>query len=338
MDASDLQREIDGWLPDILYATHPKAPELTRSFFSKQRNKLTAEAYFRILRAFLEWAEHGEFASLADLTPTHLSNYVKGLQRVRQAPQKGDLSPRTRAQTLACLRGYFKALVCGGAIPANPTLDLKVSDDSENTGRALQLKFADMSRLLASFDTDNLRDLRDRAIIAVMAYSCARVGAVCKLRHRSLYRTGGRLHLRLQEKRGKIHKVPCHPMLEQYLCEYLGRSTHPAKDCEPNPEGWLFRKWDKGRKLLTAKPVTNMVCYQMVKHRTGKLGIEGITNHSFRATGITEFLNAGGMMEEARRLANHSSVVTTKLYDGRREDVQTEDVDRLPVWDGTGRR
>jgi hypothetical protein len=82
----------------------------------------------------------------------------------------------------------------------------------------------------------------------------------------------------------------------------------------------VFRKWDKGRKVLTADPVTNMVCYQMVKVRTRRLKIP---------TGITAFLNAGGMMEEARRLANHSSVTTTKLYNGRREGVQTVDVDRI---------
>ena len=42
-----------------------------------------------------------------------------------------------------------------------------------------------------------------------------------------------------------------------------------------------------------------------------------VTNHTFRATGITTFLEKGGTFERAQIMANHSSVTTTQLYDRR---------------------
>ena len=38
-----------------------------------------------------------------------------------------------------------------------------------------------------------------------------------------------------------------------------------------------------------------------------------IGNHSFRATGITEYLRGGGKLEIAQQMANHESARTTGL-------------------------
>jgi len=326
---TDVSSDLDSWLPDILHLTHPKAPQITRDYIDGRRNDNTRGAYVRILKAFLQWTERSEFDLLADISTAHVSNYVKGLQRAHPRPNKTDLSARTRAQVLACLRGYFDALVRGGALPANPAASVENYRLGVNIGHAKPLEATDMGRLLDHFDPDNLRDLQDRAIVALMAFSCARVGAVCKMKLESVYEHAGRLHLRLEEKGSKQHRVPCNPELEDYLRVFIKRAAVPAEDCEKNPAGWLFRRWDKRRKVLTGRPLTRMICYGMVKRHTGQLGLAGITNHSFRATGITTFLASGGALDDARRLANHASVNTTKLYDHRPQAVSTSDVDRI---------
>lgn len=319
---------IDAWLPDLLNITHGRAPEITRDFLGKRRNEHTHGAYFRILKAFLLWSERGEIASLASLTTSDVSNYIKGLQR-SSLRTKEPLSARTRAQVLACLRGYFDALVRGGALPANPAASVENYRLNIKIGRAQPLPADKMMALLDSIETETLQGLQDRAIIALMAFSCARVGAVTKMKLASVYEQGGRLHVCLNEKRDAVHFVPCHPELEAYLLAFMGRAATIGEDCDPNPQKWLFRKWSKARKALTGEPLTRMICYGMVKKRAAAIGLSDVTNHSFRATGITTFLESGGALDDARRLANHASVNTTKLYDHRTQAVSPNDVDRI---------
>lgn len=323
-----LSESLDGWLPDVLHLTHPRAPELTRDFLEKRHNLHTRGAYLRILKAFLQWAERTELQSLAQLTTADVSNYVKGLQRSSHKARK-DLSPRTRAQVLACMRGYFDALVRGGALPSNPAASVENYRLEVRIGHAKPLTGGNMGRLLDSIDTSTLKGLQDRAVIALMAFSCARVGAVIKMKLGSVSERDGRLHLELEEKRDSKHYVPCHPELERYLRAFMERATVVAEDCEKNPGGWLFRRWDKRRNILTSRPFTHMICYRMVKGYAAKIGLAEVTNHSFRATGITTFLGAGGSLDDARRLANHASVNTTKLYDHRTQAVSSKDVERI---------
>ena len=63
--------------------------------------------------------------------------------------------------------------------------------------------------------------LRDRALIAAMLYSFARVSAVLKLKVDDYYHNGARRRLRLHEKGGKEHEMPVHHLLEQILDEYI---------------------------------------------------------------------------------------------------------------------
>lgn len=319
---------IDTWLPDLLHLTHSRAPEITRDFIGRRKNEHTQAAYARILKAFLQWAERSELETLAALTTADVSNYIRGLQRSSQK-KKEPLSNRTRAQVLACLRGFFDALVRGGALSNNPAASAENYRLNAKLGHYKPLDPDEMGRLLDSIATEKLCDLQDRTIIALMAYSCARISAVVKMKLGSVYEQGGRLYVSLDEKRDNKHYVPCHPELESYLRAFLARAGKTAPECEANPSKWLFRRWGKKDEKLTAEPLSRMICWTMVKRRTTAIGLAGVTNHSFRATGITTFLRSGGALDDARRLANHASVNTTKLYDHRTQAVSTDDVERI---------
>jgi site-specific recombinase XerD len=59
-----------------------------------------------------------------------------------------------------------------------------------------------------------------------------------------------------------------------------------------------------------------------------KAGISvGYSPHSFRATGLTRFLEEGGTLEGAQNIADHADSRTTKLYDRRQQIVLRESVD-----------
>jgi integrase len=70
----------------------------------------------------------------------------------------------------------------------------------------------------------------------------------------------------------------------------------------------------------------------MVRRRAGDAGIETpIGCHTFRATGITDYLTNGGRIEVAQRMAGHSNAKTTGLYDRRADDLSVSEVERVGI-------
>jgi integrase/recombinase XerD len=69
---------------------------------------------------------------------------------------------------------------------------------------------------------------------------------------------------------------------------------------------------------------------RMLKRRVKETGLsDAFSPHSFRATGITNFMENGGMLEAAQRIAGHAVSRTTKLYDCRGKKVLLEDMERI---------
>ena len=82
--------------------------------------------------------------------------------------------------------------------------------------------------------------------------------------------------------------------------------------------------------MLARKPLIRQRVLDMVKRRAKQAGIATpICNHSFRATGITTFLENGGLLEQAQQWADHSSVSTTRVYDHRGRRATREDAERV---------
>ena len=85
-------------------------------------------------------------------------------------------------------------------------------------------------------------------------------------------------------------------------------------------------------------PASTSVCWRSLRspdiQSTGEnpaLTRTQIGNHTFRATGITEYLRNGGKLEIAQRMANHESARTTGLYDRREDDVSLDEVERILI-------
>jgi hypothetical protein len=68
--------------------------------------------------------------------------------------------------------------------------------------------------------------------------------------------------------------------------------------------------------------------------RRGRRHRAEIGCHTFRATGITAYLANGGALEHAQEMAVHGSPRTTKLYDGTKERLTQDEVERIGCdWD-----
>jgi len=182
-------------------------------------------------------------------------------------------------------------------------------------------------RILDAIDVSSHTGLRDRALIGLMVFSFALVGAALAMKVEDVFVQEHRLWVRLREKGGKRHEMPCHHNLESYLRAYIDGSGIAA-----DPKGPLFRTIGRVTGQLTRTPLPQANAYLMIGRRARAAGVKTkVGNHSFRATGITAYLKNGGTLENAAAMANHVSTRTTQLYDRRRDEMSLDEVEKISI-------
>jgi integrase len=193
------------------------------------------------------------------------------------------------------------------------------------TGKTAVLDAKEWRKLLDSIPTDTLRGRRDRALIATLTYSFARINAALK-NAEDLRPKGAGWQLRLHEKGGKHHEMPCHHALVEELRAYID-----AAGIAEDRKGFLFRTAPgHNAAVLLEKPMAQADAWRMIRRRAVAAGIHApIGNHSFRATGITAYFSHGGALEHAQEMAAHESPRTTKLYDRTKERLTQQEVERI---------
>ena len=306
-------------LPPAVRRAGPRAEEAFFTFFAAHiRNVNTRTAYLRAVKKFFAWTE-ARGLGLAQVRPLHVAAYVEQLARGRSAP--------TVKQNLAAVRMLFDHLVVSQVVEMNPAAAVRGPRYSAKKGKTPVLDGDEARALLDRINITTVVGLRDRAVIALMVYTFARVGALVAMTVEDYFPQGKRWWTRLHEKGGKLHEVPAHHKLEEYLDAYLD-----AAGLWEQKKGPLFRTTVGKTKKLTAKRMTRRDVYDMVKRRQKDAGIEtAIGCHTFRATGITNYLMNGGTLEKAQALANHESARTTKLYDRRDDKLSLDEVERITI-------
>ncbi len=204
---------------------------------------------------------------------------------------------------------------------------------SYTTGKTPILLAADARRFLDHLSGESISERRDRALIALMTFTFARISAALAMNVNDVFSQHHRLWIRLHEKGGKYLAMPCHHNLERYLKEYLD-----VAGIEDDPKGPLFRRLNRGRKsetqALTRSRLHRTEALLMIKRRAKQAGIEnpGLCNHSFRGTGITAYLsNPDAKLEHAQTMAGHADPKTTRIYDRRSERLTLDEVERISI-------
>jgi integrase/recombinase XerD len=307
-------------LPALIAGAGDRAALRFVEFFTVNiRNRNTRVAYARAATDFLIWCEGKGISELKRVQPVHVAAYIELMHGKRSAP--------TVKQHLACIRMLFDWLVTGQVMPTNPAHSVRGPRHSVSKGSTPVLSSEEATALLTGMDVSTVVGLRDRAIIAVMTYTFARVGAVVALTVDDYYSQKKRWWLRLREKNGKVNEMPCHHKLEEYLDAYI-----KAAGVEDDRKGPLFRAALGKKKKLGLGSLSRTDVWYMVRRRAANAGIEtAIGCHTFRATGITDYLTNGGRIEVAQRMAGHSNAKTTGLYDRRNDDISVGEVERIGI-------
>lgn len=306
-------------LPAVVCRAGLRAEEKYVEFFTARiRNANTRTAYLHAVKRFFAWADAASL-TLPLVRPVHVAAYVEQLTRERSAP--------TVKQHLAAIRQLFDHLVVGQVTDTNPASAVRGPSHSVKVGKTPVLDEDEARLLLDSIDPTHVVGLRDRAVVALMTYTFARVGAVVAMDVEDYFPQGKRWWVRLHEKGGKLHSVPAHHKLEEYLDAYL-EAACIGKDTR----GPLFRTTRGTTRQLTFNRLGRGDAYRMVLRRAGDAGLEtAVGCHTFRATGITNYLSNGGTLEKAQQIANHESARTTKLYDRRDDKLTLDEVERISI-------
>ena len=313
MKTTALSRNV----PALLERAGTRAVFAADEFFSARiSNPQTRRAYTRVVGHFLTWCE-GEGIELAQVTPGLAGRFIEELPG----------SDPTKNQALSALRHFFDALVTRHAVALNSFASVRGRTYTAVEGTTPELSIAQARELLAAVDTTHLVGLRDRAVLGVLAYTGARVGAVSRLRIGDLHEFESERSLRFLEKGGKHREIPVRDDLEEWIEAYVDSAGLI------DSRGPLFRTaYKRTRHELLATAMEPHAIRRMLKRRLRAAGLPGhISPHSFRVMVVTDLLSQDVPMEDVQYLAGHTSSRTTQLYDRRRRRVTRSIVEQISV-------
>lgn len=184
IDRTEARVALDprGVTPLAVRQAGPRAEEAFTEFFAATiRNPNTRMAYLRAVRKFFRWLEPAG-VPLAGVRPLHVAAYVEALTREQSAP--------TVKQNLAAVRMLFDFLVVKQVVETNPAAAVKGPSYSAKKGKTPVLDADEARQLLAAIDTAGVVGLRGRAVIGLMVYTFARVGALVAMNAEDYYPQG----------------------------------------------------------------------------------------------------------------------------------------------------
>jgi len=281
-------------------------------------NANTRNAYATAVAQFCAWADEREY-KLGKLNPILISAYVEALRDRMSVP--------TVKQHLAAIRVLFDWLVLGHIVQFNPAASVRGPKHIVRRGKTPVLNAEEARRLLDSIDVSTVGGLRDRALIGVMLFTFARVSAAVSMKVVDYYSIGRRAWIRLTEKGGKFKEVPAHHTAALYLDEYIAAARLAKEPATP-----LFRSLVGRSGRLGQARLSRTDALRMIKRRAAAVGLPAkICCHTFRGTGITNYLANGGTIEKAQFIAGHESPETTKLYDRREDEITLDEIERIAI-------
>jgi site-specific recombinase XerD len=307
----------------IAAAGEHAARRFVEFFTATIRNPNTRNAYGRATAQFFEWCDQRGITDIRRVESVIVAAYIEDLMLRKSVPSV--------KQHLAALRMMLDWLVSGGVLPHNPAASVRGPRYSTRRGKTPVLSAEDTRRLIDTIQlvrkdgTPDLAALRDRALIGVMVYSFARVSAAVAMRREDYYAEGKRWWLRLCEKGGKLHQVPAHHNAEAYLDAWMqAAGLHDRRS-------YFFQTIGRNG-LPTGRPMNRSDALRMIKRRAKAADIAASTCcHTFRATGITVYLDNGGTIEKAQAIAAHESPRTTKLYDRTSDELTLDEIERILI-------
>ena len=287
-------------------------------FFAISFNENTNAAYAQGIDCFFDYCAKSRIKNIAAIEPKHVGNFSKYMNRKKY-------SISTIRLYLTAIRMFFNFCQLEGIMIINPSGPVKMPKQTRTTGSTPVIEPVEVRQILNAISEEREIDYRDRALIATMAYNFFRISSAVKMKVKNYELRGQQRWLTTYEKGSKYHEMPVPEELEILINAYLFKC-----DLFDKPEEPLFQSAKAKTGKLTGKQFDRVSAWKMIqrKAKAGKV-FKQIGNHTFRATGLTNYLNSGGDIKGARNLANHSHSSTTELYDRTGDANKIEEINRI---------
>ena len=306
----------------MIAAAGDKAARRYLEFFAVTiENPNTRAAYFHACRRFFAWCEDKGLDELVAIEPMHVAAYIRALGK--------DFEKPTVKQHLAAIRMLFDWLVVGQVRrDQSRACGARTEARCQNAARPRCSRPTRRASCSTASMSTTVVGLRDRALIGMMAYSFRARG---RCRRRCASRTtippanaGGCACTKKAASVMKCRATTTWRPISTPICRRPGSSRRRSLPSSARPRGRTGE--------LTENPMSRVHVWQMIQRRAREAGLNGdVCCHTFRATGITAYLDNGGTLENAQLMAAHESPRTTKLYDRTGDEITLDEVERIVI-------
>ena len=294
----------------VLTDLRAQLSEAVAAWLAKSNSSNTRSNYGRDLEQFLVFAGIPR-ESLERLT-TVLPRQVAVWRDCLREQGLTNSSVRRKMTVLRSLFSYLQTYGYSGQNPAHS--DFVEAPAVPRDGKTVGLSPHECRRLLDAPRGDTPVGIRDRALLAVLAYSACRVGELVRLRVGDYKTTGGHKILEIMGKGGKERRVPLHPEAVERVELWLDSSG-----IRDDPGGAMFRppktSRGQGRDGFVARPLTKRSVQLLVERYVRFLGLDpAVTVHSLRVTALTTARERGSDIIDLQDFAGHADPRTTLTY------------------------
>ncbi len=284
--------------------------EACQSWLAKSPSRDTRANYDCDLRQFLAFAgiPGDQPEALLVVRPHQVAAWRDDLR------EQGMTNSSIRRK-LTVLRSLYSYLQTYGYLGTNPAhSDFVTAPAVPRDGKTVGLSPEDCRRLLNAPSEDTPTDLRDRAMLAVLAYTGCRVGELTRLKVSGYKTSGTHRVLEVLGKGNKERQVPLHAEAVERLEAWI-----EVAGLRSMPNGPLFRPGSaargNGKHGFAPRPLTRRAVQKLVERYVKKLNLDSsITVHSLRVTALTTARERGSDIIDLQEFAGHSDPRTTLTY------------------------
>lgn len=264
----------------------------------RNRSPKTRENYERYLNFFVKTTGINK---LRELTSQNITNFRLRLARAQSASGE-PLKKSTQSYYVIALRNFLKYLIKQGYdVPPPemvelPRLGMRQID---------VIEYAELERLLDSVKGDDLRGLRDRAILELMFSTGLRISELCKL-NREINLEKGELTIR--GKGDKLRIV--------FISESARAAMERYLEARGDAESPMFVSLTRANSPRVIGRIIPRAVQRLVSLYARKAGIVGkrLTPHTLRHMFATDLLSNGADLRSVQELLGHSNISTTQVY------------------------
>ncbi len=263
----------------------------------KNRSLKTRDNYERYLQEFLRFSKA---QSPADITDEEVRRFRLHLAR-ETTPSGTPLKRITQAYYVIALRNFLKYLIKHDYETLSPD---KIELPKIVRRQIDIVEYSDLERFLNAPSSDNLRGLRDRAILEVLFSTGLRLSELCNLNR---YLDINRGEFSVRGKGEKLRVVFLSERAKKAIKQYLEKRGDALE--------WMFVSLSKSEKPKVIGKITPRAVQRLVEFYRVKAGItKHLTPHQLRHQFATDLLMNGADLRAVQEMLGHSNISTTQIY------------------------